>query len=88
MRLNDISRISFVILDLFTNQVMRPIRVKHDEFSSIQHLCNGIRNNLYDANINLLQTVFASYSDRAVHFMELPGEIPNRYVHCMLLYLK
>lgn len=29
---------------------------------------------------NLLQTVFASYSDRAVHFMELPGEIPNRQV--------
>ncbi|RZR86573.1 hypothetical protein BHM03_00013797 [Ensete ventricosum] len=25
-----------------------------------------------------LQIVFASYSDRAVHFMELPGEIPNR----------
>ena len=24
------------------------------------------------------QTVFASYSDRAIHFMELPGEIPNR----------
>jgi hypothetical protein len=26
----------------------------------------------------LAQTVFASYSDRAIHFMELPGEIPNR----------
>lgn len=24
-----------------------------------------------------LETLFASYSDRAVHFMELPGEIPN-----------
>jgi hypothetical protein len=24
------------------------------------------------------QTVFASYADRAIHFMELPGEIPNR----------
>ena len=59
--------------------------MKHDEFSFIQYLCNGI---LYDANVNLLQTVFASYSDRAVHFMELPGEIPNRYVDGMLLYLK
>ncbi|KAH7576857.1 hypothetical protein JRO89_XS01G0163500 [Xanthoceras sorbifolium] len=27
-----------------------------------------------------LDTVFASYLDRAVHFMELPGEIPNRQV--------
>lgn len=26
-----------------------------------------------------LQMVFASYSDHAVHFMELPGEIPNRW---------
>lgn len=26
------------------------------------------------------QTVFASYLDRAVHFMELPGEILNRRV--------
>lgn len=25
-----------------------------------------------------LQTVFAGYADRAVRFMELPGEIPNR----------
>jgi hypothetical protein len=32
-----------------------------------------ITNTLYT-----LQTVFASYSDRAIHFMELPGEIPNR----------
>ena len=24
------------------------------------------------------QTVFASYVERAVHFMELPGEVPNR----------
>ena len=24
------------------------------------------------------QTVFASYADRVIHFMELPGEIPNR----------
>ncbi|CAI0460869.1 unnamed protein product [Linum tenue] len=28
--------------------------------------------------IGLLETVFASYLDRAVHFMELPGEVPNR----------
>ncbi|TVU43036.1 hypothetical protein EJB05_09469 [Eragrostis curvula] len=27
--------------------------------------------------IGSLETVFASYSDRAIHFMELPGEIPN-----------
>ncbi|KAI3997302.1 hypothetical protein MKX01_009146 [Papaver californicum] len=27
--------------------------------------------------IGALDTVFASYSDRAVHFMELPGDIPN-----------
>lgn len=32
-----------------------------------------ISNNNYIA-----QTVFASYSDRAIHFMELPGDIPNR----------
>jgi hypothetical protein len=32
-----------------------------------------VSNNNYTA-----QTVFASYSDRAIHFMELPGEIPNR----------
>ncbi|XP_058090149.1 vacuolar sorting protein 18 isoform X2 [Magnolia sinica] len=31
--------------------------------------------------IGLLETVFASYSDRAVHFMELPGEIPNSELH-------
>ncbi|KAL6285226.1 hypothetical protein ACE6H2_009616 [Prunus campanulata] len=30
-----------------------------------------------------LQTVFASYLDHVVHFMELPGEIPNRQV-CLL----
>lgn len=28
-----------------------------------------------------LETVFASYLDRAVHFMELPGEIPNSELH-------
>ncbi|CAN1220522.1 Vacuolar sorting protein 18 [Linum perenne] len=28
--------------------------------------------------IGLLETVFASYLERAVHFMELPGEVPNR----------
>ncbi|XP_050906215.1 vacuolar sorting protein 18 [Lathyrus oleraceus] len=28
-----------------------------------------------------LETVFASYLDRAVHFMELPGDIPNRQLH-------
>uniref|UniRef100_M8D7E9 Vacuolar sorting-associated protein 18-like protein n=1 Tax=Aegilops tauschii TaxID=37682 RepID=M8D7E9_AEGTA len=27
--------------------------------------------------IGSLETVFASYTDRAIHFMELPGEIPN-----------
>ncbi|KAM0936066.1 putative transcription factor C2H2 family [Dioscorea sansibarensis] len=31
--------------------------------------------------IGSLETVFASYSDRAVHFMELPGEIPNSELH-------
>ncbi|KAF9588331.1 hypothetical protein IFM89_008761 [Coptis chinensis] len=30
--------------------------------------------------IGALDTMFSSYSDRAVHFMELPGEIPNRHV--------
>ncbi|WRX15214.1 Clathrin [Theobroma cacao] len=30
--------------------------------------------------IGSLETVFASYLDRAVRFMELPGEIPNRQV--------
>ncbi|KAK9133746.1 hypothetical protein Scep_013274 [Stephania cephalantha] len=30
--------------------------------------------------MGLLDTVFASYADRAVRFMELPGEIPNRQV--------
>ncbi|OMO96413.1 hypothetical protein CCACVL1_04963 [Corchorus capsularis] len=31
--------------------------------------------------IGSLETVFASYVDRAVHFMELPGEIPNSELH-------
>lgn len=31
--------------------------------------------------IGLLETVFTSYIDRAVHFMELPGEIPNSELH-------
>ncbi|KAI9383863.1 hypothetical protein POPTR_013G147600v4 [Populus trichocarpa] len=31
--------------------------------------------------IGLLETVFASYLERAVHFMELPGEIPNSELH-------
>ncbi|XP_057954513.1 vacuolar sorting protein 18 [Malania oleifera] len=31
--------------------------------------------------IGLLETVFASYLDRAVRFMELPGEIPNSELH-------
>lgn len=31
--------------------------------------------------IGSLETVFASYLDRAVHFMELPGEIPNSELH-------
>ncbi|XWS54223.1 hypothetical protein CRYUN_Cryun10bG0071100 [Craigia yunnanensis] len=31
--------------------------------------------------IGSLETVFASYLDRAVHFMELPGEIPNSDMH-------
>uniref|UniRef100_A0A2P2LBE8 Vacuolar membrane protein pep3 n=1 Tax=Rhizophora mucronata TaxID=61149 RepID=A0A2P2LBE8_RHIMU len=31
--------------------------------------------------IGSLDTVFASYFDRAVHFMELPGEIPNSELH-------
>ncbi|KAL4292984.1 hypothetical protein AHAS_Ahas18G0082700 [Arachis hypogaea] len=28
-----------------------------------------------------LETVFSSYADRTVHFMELPGEIPNSELH-------
>lgn len=31
--------------------------------------------------IGSLETVFAGYSDKAVHFMELPGEIPNSELH-------
>ncbi|XP_057794948.1 vacuolar sorting protein 18 [Salvia miltiorrhiza] len=31
--------------------------------------------------IGSLETVFVSYADRAVHFMELPGEIPNSELH-------
>ncbi|KAM3233932.1 hypothetical protein P3L10_019291 [Capsicum annuum] len=31
--------------------------------------------------IGLLETIFASYVDRTVHFMELPGEIPNSELH-------
>ncbi|KAK6148356.1 hypothetical protein DH2020_019268 [Rehmannia glutinosa] len=31
--------------------------------------------------IGSLDSVFASYAERAVHFMELPGEIPNRQVN-------
>ncbi|KAJ6433376.1 hypothetical protein OIU84_017132 [Salix udensis] len=31
--------------------------------------------------IGLLETVFASYLERVVHFMELPGEIPNSELH-------
>ncbi|KAG9452776.1 hypothetical protein H6P81_005680 [Aristolochia fimbriata] len=31
--------------------------------------------------IGSLDSVFASYSERAVHFMELPGEIPNSELH-------
>lgn len=31
--------------------------------------------------IGSLDTVFASYLERAVHFMELPGEIPNSELH-------
>ncbi|KAL8465488.1 hypothetical protein ACS0TY_034842 [Phlomoides rotata] len=31
--------------------------------------------------IGLLDSVFASYAERAVHFMELPGEIPNSELH-------
>nr|AOX49857.1 vacuolar protein sorting-associated protein 18-like protein [Ilex paraguariensis] len=31
--------------------------------------------------IGSLDSVFASYVDRAVHFMELPGEIPNSELH-------
>ncbi|CAI9101074.1 OLC1v1038315C3 [Oldenlandia corymbosa var. corymbosa] len=31
--------------------------------------------------IGSLESVFASYVDRAVHFMELPGEIPNSELH-------
>lgn len=32
-----------------------------------------------------VQNVFTSYSDRAVHFTELPGEIPNRQVLLSIL---
>ncbi|XP_006659889.1 vacuolar sorting protein 18 [Oryza brachyantha] len=31
--------------------------------------------------IGSLETVFASYSDRAIHFMELPGDIPSSELH-------
>lgn len=31
--------------------------------------------------IGSLETVFDSYTDRTVHFMELPGEIPNSELH-------
>ncbi|XVF44456.1 hypothetical protein PTKIN_Ptkin02bG0122300 [Pterospermum kingtungense] len=31
--------------------------------------------------IGSLETLFSSYLDRAVHFMELPGEIPNSELH-------
>ncbi|XP_048638189.1 vacuolar sorting protein 18 isoform X1 [Brassica napus] len=31
--------------------------------------------------IGTLESVFASYKERAVHFMELPGEIPNSELH-------
>ncbi|KAI3701302.1 hypothetical protein L2E82_45956 [Cichorium intybus] len=31
--------------------------------------------------IGMLETIFASYVERAVHFMELPGEIPNSELH-------
>ncbi|CAN6571708.1 unnamed protein product [Malus baccata var. baccata] len=31
--------------------------------------------------IGSLETVFASYSEQTVHFMELPGEIPNSELH-------
>lgn len=34
--------------------------------------------------IGSLETVFASYVDRAVHFMELPGEIPNSELHVFI----
>ncbi|KAK8969414.1 hypothetical protein KSP40_PGU010128 [Platanthera guangdongensis] len=33
--------------------------------------------------IGALDTTFASYSDRAVHFMELPGEISNRQFYSL-----
>ncbi|KAJ9549372.1 hypothetical protein OSB04_021915 [Centaurea solstitialis] len=38
--------------------------------------------------IGLLETVFASYVERAVHFMELPGEIPNRQVLELHYFIK
>ncbi|XP_051136765.1 vacuolar sorting protein 18 [Andrographis paniculata] len=31
--------------------------------------------------VGSLETVFASYAERAVHFMELPGDIPNSELH-------
>ncbi|BFG18970.1 hypothetical protein CerSpe_052430 [Prunus speciosa] len=31
--------------------------------------------------VGSLETVFASYLDHVVHFMELPGEIPNSELH-------
>ncbi|CAL9013958.1 unnamed protein product [Prunus brigantina] len=37
--------------------------------------------------IGSLETVFASYLDHVVHFMELPGEIPNRQVE-LHFYIK
>lgn len=34
-----------------------------------------------------MQTVFSGYLDRTVHFMELPGDIPNRQVVSLSLFL-
>ncbi|XP_073312131.1 vacuolar sorting protein 18 isoform X1 [Primulina huaijiensis] len=54
------------------------------------HIHNGTRyyvmavtpTRLYSfTGIGSLDSVFASYANRAVHFMELPGEIPNRQLH-------
>lgn len=65
-----------------------------EAFTSLQMETTGINNGiryyvmavtptrLYSfTGIGSLESVFASYADRAVHFMELPGEIPNSELH-------
>ncbi|XP_042039227.1 vacuolar sorting protein 18-like isoform X1 [Salvia splendens] len=65
-----------------------------EEFTGLQMETTGTNNGiryyvmavtptrLYSfTGIGSLESVFASYAERAVHFMELPGEIPNSELH-------